>query len=236
MPAITMQNPALLLGGALFAVCSIITLVLRPKRAALLLNRLGFRVDSGAAATPPRSLSPGRGKREKPLKESASPCKTLNPDYSDILPPSCRDTFRDIFDRLPGKLKKLYKNVDDLVKGPHGTDSEKNPVYIPHDVPYGEWSDDMALPTGITVKEARMLGDFPDYAALSGVPLPEEHKNFNIDKALPRPYRPFRWAYHQTMCKFCISWSGARSFSKDIPASPSIDPFIANIPPEPQPS
>jgi hypothetical protein len=45
------------------------------------------------------------------------------------------------------------------------------------------------------------MGDFPAYDILSGIPLPEPYVNFDPAKAVPRPYRPFRWAYHQTMCK-----------------------------------
>lgn len=51
-----------------------------------------------------------------------------------------------------------------------------------------------------TDDEIAAYGRFPDYAALSGVPLPTAYPKFDIIKALPRPYRPFRWAYHQTMC------------------------------------
>ncbi|KAF4550537.1 Hypothetical protein D9617_17g048060 [Elsinoe fawcettii] len=54
-------------------------------------------------------------------------------------------------------------------------------------------------PTGFSMTDIRALGDFPDYAKLSGVPLPIPYSTFNIDKALPRPYRPLRWPYHQTM-------------------------------------
>ncbi|KAL9593391.1 MAG: hypothetical protein Q9219_007572 [cf. Caloplaca sp. 3 TL-2023] len=54
-------------------------------------------------------------------------------------------------------------------------------------------------PTGISLSEVAALGDFPDYAELSGVPLPSAYPEFRIESALPRPYRPFRWAYHQTM-------------------------------------
>ncbi|RCI16398.1 hypothetical protein L249_2868 [Ophiocordyceps polyrhachis-furcata BCC 54312] len=43
------------------------------------------------------------------------------------------------------------------------------------------------------------VGDFPDYASLSGVRLPSPVADFAIEKAVPRPYRPFRWPYHQTM-------------------------------------
>lgn len=54
-------------------------------------------------------------------------------------------------------------------------------------------------PTGITIEEINSLGKFPDYASFSGVPLPQPCPEFDIDTALPRPYRPFRWQYHQTM-------------------------------------
>jgi hypothetical protein len=39
-----------------------------------------------------------------------------------------------------------------------------------------------------------------NYFELSGVPPPKPLPNFKIDEAMPRPYRPFRWKYHQTMC------------------------------------
>ncbi|KAJ0163380.1 hypothetical protein CTA2_3086 [Colletotrichum tanaceti] len=53
--------------------------------------------------------------------------------------------------------------------------------------------------SGFSVADIKSLGDFPDYATLSGVPLPSPLDNFDIERAVPRPYRPFRWAYHQTM-------------------------------------
>ncbi|KAG6876507.1 hypothetical protein C0992_012682 [Termitomyces sp. T32_za158] len=39
----------------------------------------------------------------------------------------------------------------------------------------------------------------PDYAKLSGVPLPQPLMDFDVKIAKARPYRPFRWNYHQTM-------------------------------------
>lgn len=41
----------------------------------------------------------------------------------------------------------------------------------------------------------------PDYAKLTGVPVPKPLPKFDIDidTAKPRPYRPFRWEYHQNM-------------------------------------
>lgn len=40
----------------------------------------------------------------------------------------------------------------------------------------------------------------PDYFKLSGVPAPKPLPDFDVDKTKPRPYRPFRWTYHQNMC------------------------------------
>lgn len=54
--------------------------------------------------------------------------------------------------------------------------------------------------TNRTREEILSYGHFPDYVALSGVPLPKPCPEFDINRAIPRPYRPFRWAYHQTMC------------------------------------
>ena len=53
-----------------------------------------------------------------------------------------------------------------------------------------------------SAEEIESYGDFPDYAALTGIRLPAPYVEFDIEKALPRPYRPFRWAYHQTMGMF----------------------------------
>lgn len=54
----------------------------------------------------------------------------------------------------------------------------------------------------LNLKERLFGREFPDYFALSGVPLPTPVKDFDVDKAKPRPYRPFRWDYHQHMGTF----------------------------------
>ncbi|TLS26124.1 hypothetical protein PpBr36_04783 [Pyricularia pennisetigena] len=60
--------------------------------------------------------------------------------------------------------------------------------------------DGLLTPTGFTLKDLRALGRFPDYPLLSGVRDPEPcGKEFDISKATFRPFRPFRWGYHQTM-------------------------------------
>lgn len=53
--------------------------------------------------------------------------------------------------------------------------------------------------TSILTQEIRALGRFPDYSVLSGVPHPQPAPSFDINKATFRPFRPFRWNYHQTM-------------------------------------
>lgn len=53
--------------------------------------------------------------------------------------------------------------------------------------------------TDRTPEQIAAYGDFPDYASLSGVRQPVPYTGFDIAQALPRPYRPFRWEYKQTM-------------------------------------
>lgn len=59
--------------------------------------------------------------------------------------------------------------------------------------------EDVLTVTGFTKEDVESLGRFPDYSRLSGVPHPVPVPNLDIKKATFRPFRPFRWAYHQTM-------------------------------------
>ena len=64
-----------------------------------------------------------------------------------------------------------------------------------------DWDrDDLFTPTGFSTQDIRALGRFPDYSALTGVRYPQPYgPHFDINKAVFRPFRPFRWNYHQTM-------------------------------------
>ncbi|PYH98681.1 hypothetical protein BO71DRAFT_33126 [Aspergillus ellipticus CBS 707.79] len=104
--------------------------------------------------------------------------------YVDVLPPQRRHTLASFPDVLQ------YKEVDEKQVGKR---------MLPMTTDYSKCTDEKYTPTGFSVAEVKALGDFPDYAELSGVPLPQPYPEFDIDKALPRPYRPFRWSYHQTM-------------------------------------
>lgn len=66
-----------------------------------------------------------------------------------------------------------------------------------------DWdADDWYTPTGFSTQDIRALGRFPDYSVLTGVRYPQPYgPQFDINKAMFRPFRPFRWSYHQTMGK-----------------------------------
>lgn len=64
-----------------------------------------------------------------------------------------------------------------------------------------DWdANDFYTPTGFSTQDIRALGRFPDYSVLTGVRYPKPYgPQFDISKAVFRPFRPFRWSYHQTM-------------------------------------
>jgi len=179
-----MYNLALLLLGAAFLISFIAYTISNKQTRNVLLNRFGLRRDrSSGSLTPPRSLSP---EKKTHLEEHTAP------DYKDVFPPSRRHALAELdvnaisINGLDGRaLSKLTSDTSLRVP-------DKEPVH----------SDGLSkhtTPTGFTMEEITALGQFPDYATLSGVPLPEPHPTFDINKALPRPYRPVRWPYHQTM-------------------------------------
>lgn len=170
-----------------FLLSTIIYLTLSKSQRNLLFSRFSLRRRrASSAATPPRSLSP-----EKKVPNNAPP----SVDYKDSFPPSRREALADIAETLPASQRKKLIG--------HEVDPEifANSL-IQFTADYMECDGMKYTPTGFSVDEIKALGDFPDYAELSGVPLPEPYHDFDIDKAIPRPYRPFRWAYHQTMCMY----------------------------------
>ena len=178
----------LLIGlGILFAVSSLTYLTLNKTQRDVVLSRLGIRRRKAAGAfTPPRSLSPE--KQGLPPNEKSS-----YPEYGDVFPPHRREAFAEL---PPDALKGPGKSAQELSELP----PNYNNLTPDTDVCNTDALLDNCTATGFTVEEIRRLGDFPDYATLSGVPLPEAYKEFDIKTAQPRPYRPLRWAYHQTMC------------------------------------
>jgi hypothetical protein len=169
---------------ALFVACSAIAYMLRKDKKVHIEERtyVRQRKDSGYTASPLHSVGP-----EKQLQDAKAP------DYSTTVPPSQRSTMDSV---MP--YRKLWKSCIKIFN----LKLEGSERMLPVNISYLGADGSMITPCGFSVDEIKALGDFPDYAKLSGMPLPEPYPNFDISKALPRPYRPFRWAYHQTMCRW----------------------------------
>ncbi|KAL9124326.1 MAG: hypothetical protein Q9217_006335 [Psora testacea] len=140
---------------------------------------------SSDSQTPPRSTSP-----EKKLP-SIAPATT---GYKNTFPPSPRENLCDVAESMPESRQKLLKglSVDQC-------NFRQN--LIPFTADYRECESSIYTPMEISIEEVKALGDFPDYAKLSGVPLPEPYREFDIERAIAKPYRPFRWLYTQNMCR-----------------------------------
>jgi hypothetical protein len=183
-----MLSLLLILLGALFIAAATATLVLDGKQCDVVLQRFDVRRRRATRSlTPPRSLSPEK-KQGLPSNEPSS-----EPDFSNAFPPSRREA--------------LAALSPDATKGPGPTTmqlSQIPPDYTKRLPSEEAWDADRfadhVTATGFTLEEIKRLGDFPDYAALSGVPLPRAYEGFEISTAKARPYRPLRWAYYQTMC------------------------------------
>lgn len=119
---------------------------------------------------------------------------SYDPDYSEILPPSRRSA-----------SPQLDQARSDDKAGDKDGIGLASRQFIPMVTEINASNPSASSPTSFTVREIEKLGRFPDYAKLSGVPLPKPYPGFDINKALPRPYRPLRWAYHQTMCMCKVS-------------------------------
>lgn len=170
------------IGLALITFCS-----LSKRQKDLVLQRLrirGRRIST--AETPPRSLSP-----EKDLtKEKFSPAS----EYATVFPPSQRHLLPTLIKDYPSAQQALFGDLqfDEAA-------FQKNILGWEED--YRDADPSTYTYTGFSMREIKALGDFPDYSTLTEVPPPEPYNEFDIDRAIPRPYRPFRWAYHQTMCE-----------------------------------
>lgn len=142
---------------------------------------------SSSSKTPPRSVSP-----EKKPPGNVPP----SVDHKDLFPPWRRDAL------LPAAHSSPFARKNELPGAFIDTpDRIFQESLIPLAANYRTCTSPSSTytPMGISLSEVAALGDFPDYAELSGVPSPSPYSAFKIESALPRPYRPFRWAYHQTM-------------------------------------
>jgi hypothetical protein len=184
--------------GAIFLLSSVAALTSSKARRDAVLERLHIhRRRNSGASTPPRSISPGK-------KTSATSSLPPPMDHLKTFPPSRRTVLSEIAEQASPEGREIFTrtepSLDFLLKEP-----------LPITQSYDFRNDDPKYtPTGFSTAEIKAMGDFPAYDILSGVPLPKPYENFDPVKALPRPYRPFRWTYHQTMCEFPNSMSHLR--------------------------
>lgn len=173
-----------LAGG--ICLCVIAFLILNLRQKGVLAERLGF----GYGHLSVVNESP---KSSQPSKTSGvSTASAIN--HGSVFPPSQRPALRNLARAMPSQLQEPVGNVevsqDQIEQGLLGWEED-----------YRTAPPSKYTCSGISVQEITGLGDFPDYAALTGVPLPSPYTAFDIDKGRPRPYRPLRWVYHQNMCE-----------------------------------
>lgn len=172
---------------AAIAIClSIISYFsLSQRQREVVVRRLRFRGRRPSSAdTPPRSLSPEKKVPSNSAKKSS--------EYVRQFPPSQRHVLGELAQSLPLEQQQALGDLS-------FEQEEFERLLLGFEDDYRKADPSKYIYTGFSIKEIRALGDFPNYATLSGVPLPEPYKEFNLATAQPRPYRPFRWAYHQTM-------------------------------------
>ena len=129
----------------------------------------------------------------KPLEHKLKDHSTFNPAgqtrQSSLQEPDYRSTFPPSRRAFSTKLKRIASKPLEARTHPNASSKQQ-------DIDFTSYT---STATGFTSDDIHMIGDFPNYAELSGVPLPKPCFEFKIETALPRPYRPFRWVYHQTM-------------------------------------
>ncbi|KAI1907176.1 hypothetical protein LOZ64_005983 [Ophidiomyces ophidiicola] len=173
-----MDNPMFLIGAAL-VMALVACLAIGGSQGGRFLDRLrGSSRKVPSAKTPPPDFSEKR---------------PSSPPYSKILPPSLREALYTVAKAGISDSQRAALAPQELA------DETMLRSILPMTESYKACIGTRFTPTGFSTEEIKALGDFPDYATLSGVPLPEPYLEFDINKALPRPYRPFRWNYHQTM-------------------------------------
>lgn len=181
------MNLQLIYFGLLLALGTLLYLTLSPRQRRLARNRSrSFRSE--------KDLSASRSDISDASKESLDAAAVQQNCYSSTFPPSQRHTLSIIAQKL------TQKQVDSL-GGMHFDLETFRGSLVGWEEDYSVCDQSKYIASGFKIQEVKALGDFPDYSILSGVPRPQPYETFDIRTARPRPYRPFRWPYHQTMCK-----------------------------------
>ncbi|KAL7274876.1 hypothetical protein RUND412_002209 [Rhizina undulata] len=181
--------------GITLLLASTLYFTLRWRTRKVIVEKFITRGRLDTAATPPRSLSPS------PKRRCTATALQLTSGPPSEKPFSPTDDPSGVSQVRRASLTAIFTNI--LPKLPTATGFRRGSLALNSDSRRGSTASNASDPGNDVVfrtkEEIEAYGDFPDYAQLSGVRLPVSYENFNIDTALPRPYRPFRWAYHQTM-------------------------------------
>ncbi|GAW13954.1 hypothetical protein ANO14919_033460 [Xylariales sp. No.14919] len=151
------------------AIClSIVALLaLRSPPKYVIFRRFGFTRGSSRPNTPTLEKQP----LPKPLASYISNLVTA-------FPPSQRDKLKELAPSLSLAQQKVLGNLSFTQ-----TTFERSLLRLEEDYNYAD--DSNFVYSGFSVREIKVLGDFPDYSTLSGVPMPNPYLDFDIDKARP---------------------------------------------------
>ncbi|KAI0968228.1 alpha-1,2-mannosyltransferase [Xylaria arbuscula] len=178
-----MMSTATLAWPIIAVFLSIITfLVLGSVQKDVIFRRFGFSRSPSRPNTPTLEKQPV----SQPLASHTSNLVTS-------FPPFRRDQIKELIPSLSSTQQDALRDASSF----NQETFERSLLRFDED--YNEADDHKYVYSGISIREIKALGDFPDYSTLSDVPLPKPYLDFDIDRAKPRPYRPFRWPYHQTM-------------------------------------
>lgn len=180
-----MDASTLLWFCAAICLCSVTFICSSQSRRREVRQRLGLHGRAGSS-----EVFGGASRKES--KADCTESTTQRGEHATTLPPSQRHLLAE----LGPKLSKTQRQQ----LGSSKLDQQtllRNIIGFEED--YRTCDQEKYLPSGLKVREVRVIGDFPDYSFLTGVPHPKPYPDFKIETALPRPYRPFRWPYHQTM-------------------------------------
>ncbi|KAI0200927.1 alpha-1,2-mannosyltransferase [Astrocystis sublimbata] len=174
---------AMILTWPVLAICLplIILVALKPLKHGFVSQRFRF------TGSPTRPSTPELEK-QRPSKSLASTTSDLPKTFA--LTP--RDQLKDLARTLQPAQQKALGSLNF-----HQDVFERSLLGLAEN--YRDADDSRYICSGLSVREVKALGDFPDHATLSGVPMPNPYPEFDIDTAKPRPYRPLRWPHHQTM-------------------------------------
>lgn len=192
------RDPLIVGLGTILLLAFVAVWIVSKRQKATVLYRLYFQQRRASGSkTPPRTFSPAR---EKPTRQTEKDVILSNQaqDFVNSFPPSRRLSLAKV-------AKHAAASGWQVIVGPEPTASVLRDKALPTTHSYNLENQILKYtPTGFSTAEIKAIGDFPPYDILSGVPLPDVYEGFDHSKALPRPYRPFRWAYHQTMCRLAL--------------------------------